>query len=521
MPIDVTTATPGEIQAEIENLQGLFENLTPTKTTVSYDNRTYTAAQLQKEITRLRDSLPVARERETKARTEAKSLQSDIKKAEIKLRTATDEYQRVIRFNLGNLLETATTDYENAYATLQKLDPMNALLGKSETAQQTETERLTGQAVAIQGDRGRAAAAARLQGQVGAKPTTTAPKAPTPAAVKPVASSEWIETQLELRGLDDTPANRKMLQGEYKTQKPAVWNDTVQQEFLSRYPQFSFLFDAEVFGDSADAIKNIAVRAITEKWYRYPTTSSTVIKRLIAATPYGIRSSDAQEKFDALGLAEQNAKIDQKARELKDLYGGLGLDETTWRTLAKTASRNGLDEATTRANLFKTIYETTPEGAMRYDKAVKILEQGKLGQDVRKVYRDYGLNPNDPNVAADIQAYTTGTKTIEDIKLQAVGIAKDLFPSMAASIDRGSTVKQIADQYAAYAADILELPIQSIDMTTSKFRKAFEGEKLMSIGDWQKMLRSDPNYGWQYTSTANKQAVDVGMAIARAFGAVK
>jgi hypothetical protein len=372
--------------------------------------------------------------------------------------------------------------------------------------------------------------AARLQGQVDQKtptkaPTPTPTKTPTPtdtaASAGAPAPSEWVETQLELRGLEDTPANRKMLQDEYKSQKPTVWDDAVQQEFLTRYPQYSYLFDAEVFGDSADAIKSIAVRAITEKWYRYPTTMKSVISRLIAATPYGIRSTDSQEKFDALGLAEQNAKVDQKVNELKGLYGSLGLDDTTWRTLAKTAARNALDEATTRANLFKTIYETTPEGAMRYDKAIRILEQGRLGQEVRKTYRDYGLNPNDPNVASDIQAYTTGSKTLEDIKSQVVGLAKDMFPALATSIDRGSTVKQVADQYAAYAADILELPIQSVDMTTTKFRKAFEGDKLMSIGEWQKMLRTDPNYGWQYTTTANKQALDIGTAIARAFGAVK
>lgn len=517
------TVSPDDVQAEIDAINAIIGDLIPGATLV-YNNRNWTEASLVAERNRLQNEvLPAAKKRQGASQSAAVSKQGRINDLVETINTNLAVYRgEVAKNRTGKRKDEALAAYNKAADELRTLDPMNAVFRKTEAAKQTEIERATAQAAAAQTARGRAAETARLAGQAEApsKPPTTGkpPKAPVAGGVAP---TEWIETQLELRGLEDTPANRKMLQGEYKSQKPMAWDETVQQEFLTRYPQFSYLFDAEVWGDSADAIKNITVRAITEKWFRYPTTSSAVIKRLVAATPYGIRSTDSQEKFDALGLAEQNAKIDQKTRELKDLYGSLGLDETTWRTLAKTASRNGLDEATTRANLFKTIYETTPEGAMRYDKAIKILEQGKLGQDVRKVYRDYGLNPNDPNVSSDIQAYTTGTKTLEDIKLQAVGLAKDLFPALASALDRGSTVKQVADQYATYAADILELPIQSVDMTTSKFRKAFEGDKLMSIGEWQKMLRADPNYGWQYTTTANKQALDVGTAIARAFGAVK
>jgi hypothetical protein len=192
-----------------------------------------------------------------------------------------------------------------------------------------------------------------------------------------------------------------------------------------------------------------------------------------------------------------------------------------WRVLGRTAARNKLDEAQTRANLFKTLYEQTPEGTMRYDNAVKVLEQGKLGQDVRKVYRNYLFNPDGANVSDDIEAYTTGVKTIADIERQLQTLAKQARPALASSIDQGLTAKQVADTYAAYAADILEVPVQSIDMSVGKFRKALDGDKLMSISEWQRPLKSDPNYGWQYTSTANKQAMDVATAIARAFGAIK
>jgi hypothetical protein len=430
-----------------------------------------------------------------------------------------------------------------AQGKLLRLDPNNELLAQEARGQYAErTTTATGeQAVAqlaaeaqkarIGALRGQVAAAERGQAMAEAAggaaqvvPGGTATRATGKAAAgKPAvaAPSEWVETQLELRGLADTPENRKTLQGEYKSQKPTAWNDQVQEEFLTRFPQFRYLFDPDVWGDSAEQVKNIMVRAVTEQWFRYPTTAQAILKRLVASTPYGVRSTDAQESFDASELAEQNAKIDSEVTKLKGLYGNLGLSDDVWRVLGRTAARNKLDEAQTRANLFKTLYEQTPEGTMRYDNAVKVLEQGKLGQDVRKVYRNYLFNPDGANVSDDIEAYTTGVKTIADIERQLQTLAKQAMPALASSIDQGLTAKQVADTYAAYAADILEVPVQSIDMSVGKFRKALDGDKLMSISEWQRTLKSDPNYGWQYTSTANKQAMDVATAIARAFGAIK
>lgn len=431
----------------------------------------------------------------------------------------------------GDRPKEAAARFDAARIALQEADPQNKLLPAISREQAArDASAAYRREVAVGGvgaARGQAAQAERLAGMAEAGVAgvpggrTTTPGAKPPVAKPAVAPAEWIETQLELQGLPDTPENRKALQAQYKKQGAMVWNDQMQQDFVTRYPQYAYLFDAEVFGDSADLVKNIIVRAVNEKWFLYPETAKTMIKRMVAATPYGMRSTDAQESFDSLGLAEQNAKVDAKVRELKGLYGNLGLTDDVWKELGRTASRNSLEEAGTRANLFKTIYETTPEGAMRYQNAVKVLETGRLGQDVRKVYRDYMFNSSDANVSSDIQAYTTGTKTLDDIRRERQVLARGAFPALVDIMDQGLTPKQVADQYAAYASDILELPVQSIDMMTSLYRKAFEGPKLMSIGEWQKMLRADPNYGWQYTSTANKQAMDIATSIARAFGAVK
>lgn len=514
--------TTDQLDSQIGAIQELINSLRVGETTTEWDR----VARNAEELTLIKEKLQTRKDELTTLVERSRRLQKNkIDSAQKGYQDALDRYDRVVRGvpKTGDTYEKAVARVAEKEAALRAVDPGNALLPKSETAQKTETERMEQVAEFERLTAGGTTPVPRQlrEGGVVTRPPGAKPPTAAKAAAGAVASSEWVETQLELRGLADTPENRKAMQAEYKSQKPAIWNDQVQSDFLARFPQFSYLFDSEVFGDSADQIKNIVVRAVTEKWFLYPTTAKAIIKRLVASTPYGIRSTTKQEDFDAKGLADQNAEIDSKVRELKDLYGQLGLDESTWRTLAKTAARNGLDDATTRANLFKTIYEQSPEGVARYDKAIKVLEEGKLGQDVRKVYRDYMLNTKAESVSEDIRAYTTGEKTLDDIRRVVQGFAKQAMPALANSIDQGLTIKQVADQYAAYAADILEVPVQSIDMSTAKFRKAFDGQALMSVGEWQKMLKTDPNYGWQYTTTANRQAMDVATAIARAFGAVK
>jgi hypothetical protein len=44
---------------------------------------------------------------------------------------------------------------------------------------------------------------------------------------------------------------------------------------------------------------------------------------------------------------------------------------------------------------------------------------------------------------------------------------------------------------------------------------------VMSLSNWETMIKSDRRYGYQYTKQANKDATDLGLLIARAFGEVQ
>ena len=104
--------------------------------------------------------------------------------------------------------------------------------------------------------------------------------------------------------------------------------------------------------------------------------------------------------------------------------------------------------------------------------------------------------------------------------------AKALYPHLAKQIDAGLTLNDLAYDYQRTAADLLELTPDQIDMSKGKFNlalKSGEGgkERMLSTSEWIQTIKSDADFGWQYTKQANDQATNVALSIAKAFGKVR
>lgn len=342
---------------------------------------------------------------------------------------------------------------------------------------------------------------------------------PTPTKTTPtkIAPNTWVTDQLELRGMADTPANRKTLQEEYKKSKVPTLGADWEQQFIAKYPELGAFLTDPIFGTD---VKEIIKTAVQNQWFLYPETATAKIKTLIANTEYGRVSSAKQEAFDKKSQADKNFEIQDQVSTLKKTYGSLGLSDADWQEIGRTAARNGESNELTQQKLFQYVYKQS--GTSDYEAVLKQVNASKLAQDVRKQYANYMISPDEDAV----KAYATGEKTIEDIRREAMVQAKHFYPGLADLIDQGVSVKTVADQYASFAGDILEMPSSSINMMDPKFRVAFDARdpknpRTMSIGEWQTLLKTDPNYGWQYTKTANQQALDIGTTIARAFGKVE
>jgi len=358
----------------------------------------------------------------------------------------------------------------------------------------------------------------------GGTPTPTpgpaAPSGPRVAPAAPAAGrsdfNTWAEAQRELRGLPETPETTKTLRAEYR--KQGAFAGDWEAEFRRRFPADQYILDLD------PEVKAIAQRAINEDWFLYPEAAKSLISRLIANTQYGLKTSTTQRTFDARPMPDQMDLIEDKMSKLKGTYGSLGLDDNEWFNIARTATRNGNNDEQNKALIYGTVYRRDPRtGELAFQAAVSQVEQSKLAQDVNGVFtNEYLLSKPEGDY---IESYARGELTLDDVRRQARVLAKQQFPGLSSFIDQGINVKTIADQYKSQAAALLEMPSTAIDMNDPKFRVALDargdGEsRPLSFGEWETLIKTNPNYGWQYTKTANKQALDIATTIARAFGKV-
>lgn len=352
------------------------------------------------------------------------------------------------------------------------------------------------------------------------EPGPEAPSGPRVAPAAPAAGrsdfNTWADAQRELRSLPDTPETTKTLRAEYR--KQGTFTGDWEAEFRRRFPADQYLLDLD------PEVKAIAQRAVNENWNLYPEAAKSLITRLIANTQYGLKTNTTQRTFDARPMPDQMDLIEDKMAKLKGTYGSLGLDDNEWFNIARTSARNGNNDEQNKALIYSTVYRRDPRtGELAFQAAVAQVEQSKLAQDVNGVFtNEYLLAKPEGDY---IESYARGELTLDDVRRQARVLAKQQFPGLSSFIDQGINVKTIADQYKSQAATILELPSTTIDMNDPKFRVALDargdGEsRALSFGEWETLLKTNPNYGWQYTKTANKQALDIATTIARAFGKV-
>jgi len=119
-----------------------------------------------------------------------------------------------------------------------------------------------------------------------------------------------------------------------------------------------------------------------------------------------------------------------------------------------------------------------------------------------------------------------GTLTSGNLEAEALGIktmAKTIYPNLSKLIDSGVKVSSLADQYAYYMGQTLELPDNSIDITRDTYiQNALKNggqEGSMNLNDFQLSLRKDAR--WAKTKNAREEASSYVNSILSSFGLVR
>lgn len=136
---------------------------------------------------------------------------------------------------------------------------------------------------------------------------------------------------------------------------------------------------------------------------------------------------------------------------------------------------------------------------------------------IRKFASDYGVVIPDADVRGYAMQYLKDGK-LDFITEKLKNISKARYPSLAPFIDQGVNPREIASQYMAKKAQILEVPIESLNVFDNDVARAISGQTLETLGDFENRMRQSPL--WQYTKNAKEKGADFINNILSRFGMV-
>jgi hypothetical protein len=123
-----------------------------------------------------------------------------------------------------------------------------------------------------------------------------------------------------------------------------------------------------------------------------------------------------------------------------------------------------------------------------------------------------------------VQKVLTGDMARDDVERQQRELAKSKYGHLANLIDQGFTMQELANPYRQIASNLLERTADDVDMSQADFEAAYNftddkgNKRLMTEGEWERVIKSDAKYGWQNTNNANQTARQLAQSIAQSFG---
>jgi hypothetical protein len=318
------------------------------------------------------------------------------------------------------------------------------------------------------------------------------------------ARKTFIDSELAKRGLIDNDSNRKKLGVEYdKSKQPvsAELTPAIEEAFRTKYPQYAWMLtdlDRDKYSD---------------------------MFQLIAEASNPLKEMGAEEfkrRFEGTSFTQELSL----KRINRELIGGIG--SFSWgsgqlgKFLNKANQYGYTGDALKQAAYQELLVKDPATGAYKNPNAVNEVRASSPYLRLKKIGTAYLSPLSDDRIIESL----TGGISEDDVLRISREKAIALYPHLTRQIEAGLTLSDLAYDYQRTAADLLELTPDQIDMSKGKFNLALktgEGgkERMMSTSEWIQSIKSDADFGWQYTKQANDQATNVALNIAKAFGKVQ
>lgn len=348
----------------------------------------------------------------------------------------------------------------------------------------------------------------------------TAGVVPATPVVDPAKRKAFVSAQLTARGLENTPANRDVLRKEYVASlakpvtadgkpvvggptdgKPTTVSNAWETTFRETFPARAWLLDLDRI--KYPQLFQLLNTAISQEWYKSPEG----LTRFAA-------SLDATDFYKEISNSKQ-------LKVIQSVVGTLGFEGSDFTKFVSDSINFKYEGDILKQKVYEQVFAKDETGNYVNPTA---LERTKKSADyirTQNIAKVFFGNPSDD----DIEQVLTGQMLSADYERQQRVFAGQRYGHLKDLLDQGMTMKSIAANYRTSAARLLELDENAIDMSTGAFEQAVtfgeEGKKrLMTNSEWEKLLRTDPQYGWEKTNNAKDEARSLSANIAQAFGRI-
>jgi hypothetical protein len=310
-----------------------------------------------------------------------------------------------------------------------------------------------------------------------------------------------------------------------KTQKPKpVEDDTFLDELAARFPAYADWTSEQVaayFGDDLIQVLRDIKNGVLD-----PNTDAgrQAIERRFESTKYWLTVDDAVKNWDTYSDTQRTRLIVEQKRALAQSFGDLQLDDAALTELATTIQRTGLNELGAKQLVYGRAFQSPISGVAE---SKQLALDGADADEIRKIAKAYGYNPVDLDsqiesiLSGKTYSPTGAALTQEAFRQKAQRYAKGQFSWLSDQFDAGLTLNDIMGNYTEIASRVLEIDTNAIDYVNDpKWQEALgtRDSGQLALNEWVRKLKSDPQYGYQYTNQANDEVTKIVSDLEKAFG---
>lgn len=285
--------------------------------------------------------------------------------------------------------------------------------------------------------------------------------------------------------------------------------DDVDLLIRDQYPQYAWALDIP---ELAAVLRDKSL--VNEGQVKGKLQASTWWKTHGAAARRSIQEEHEDPATHELQLAEVYERVWDMAHRLTSEWGGEAL--RFFEVTAKQAYEKGWNEQQIMDELVRFASPGGKQGALNAQWAA--IRQ--------RAAREFGLPISDQTAWQWSKAIASGEMSMDDLDTIFRDQARGLYAGLSKQLELGMTVREAASPYIEMAARELELNPDTIDLSDGKWNRAInqvdkDGNRAaMTLGDWQRTIRTDEAYGWDRTTAGRQAGYDMLINMGKAFGKV-